>query len=90
MFSINFSTIKRSQNAVITRKPFYSHKIGVRGLIESLNNVGIHFGPTHVHSGFDNVNRALSNNKSWQLSPGFNDPLGGSGLPSVQPETAVM
>ncbi len=86
---LQFNSIYWFQNAVIAEKLCNSHKIGVWGLIESLNNVGIHASPTRVQSWFENVDRGRSNNESWQLFPRFNDPHGESGLPSIQPEPSV-
>ncbi len=60
-----FNSIYWLQNVVIAEKPFKSHEIGVRELIESINNVGIHFSPTRVKSRFENVDRGRSNNESW-------------------------
>ncbi len=74
----------------IAEEPLNSQKTGVWGLIELLCNVWIHFSPAHVQSLFEDVDRWRSNNESWQLVPGFNDPHGESDLPSVQPETSEM
>ncbi len=63
-------------------KPFNSHKIGIWGLIESLNNIRIHVRPIRAQSRFENFDRERSNNESWQLVPWFNNPHGKSGIPS--------
>ncbi len=72
------------------RKPFSNHTLGTRGLIESLNNVRIHFSPARVQSWFEDVDKGRSNNESWQLVPWFNDPHGESGFPSIQPNLLLF
>ncbi len=85
-----FNPINMIQNEVIAENPFKSHIIGKWGLSELRKSVRIHYRPTRVQSGFENVHRGRSNNESWQLIRRFNDPHGKSGLPLVHPEPSVF
>ncbi len=62
-----FDSICWLQNAVIAKELFTSHEIWVGGLIESLNNVRVHFGSARVRSWFEDVERGWSNSVGWQL-----------------------